>query len=71
MTNEEIKREIDNKYKAIEEIFEYGNFVLNKKVEEIENQISKLQNECTHAYDSNGSCKYCYKKEEWDGSNII
>ena len=62
MTNQEIFSLVTEKREKIEKLTDFATFVLNKEVIELQNEIEKLQAQCTHDY-QNGLCKYCGKEE--------
>ena len=58
--SKEIKEKIDALSKEAESLLDPTTFVLNPRIEEINLEIAKLQNECKHNY-VNGVCEYCYR----------
>lgn len=53
---------IEDKKKRLEEIFDPTTFVLNKEAEQLQQEITELQEICPHAF-LNGVCRYCGKEE--------
>ena len=62
MTGLEIFTAISEKKKEIENIYDPTTFVLNPKVQELEKEISDLQNKCPHNYIGK-VCEFCGKEE--------
>ena len=54
---------IEDKKKRLEEIFDPTTFVLNKEAEQLQQEITKLQEICPHVF-LKGVCKYCGKEEK-------
>lgn len=63
MNNLEIKEKIDLNNKIIQDIMSPNVFVLNNTINELLRENEKLQAQCTHEFDENGFCIYCYKEE--------
>lgn len=62
MTQQEIKKKIDENNRRIEAIFNPGVFVLNEEIKKLQEEIRDLQAQCAHEYD-NGLCIYCQARE--------
>ena len=58
MTPQEIKIKIDANNKKMEEIFNVGQFILNKEYYALQIENQKLQEMCAHEF-VDGVCKYC------------
>ena len=58
--SKEIKEKIDALSKEAESLLDPTTFVLNPRIEEINLEIAKLQNECKHNF-VNGICEFCYR----------
>lgn len=63
MNNLEIKEKIDLNNKIIQDIMSPNIFVLNNTINELLRENEELQAQCTHVFDENGFCIYCYKEE--------
>ena len=61
--SKEIKMKIDEYAAEIERLYDPGVFNLNRRVAELNELITELQNQCTHNF-VNGECEFCYKGEE-------
>ena len=62
MTLIERLKKIQESQKLIEELLDPASFVLNKQIEELQQQIKLLQDDCPHEF-IDGVCKYCQKEE--------
>ena len=60
----EIKRKIDLNNRLIEEALRPNQFTLNNTVAGLLIEIDSLQKQCSHEYDEEGFCVYCYKMKE-------
>ena len=60
--SKELKNKIENLFKEREKEFTSCIFTLNKRLIEIDKEIAKLQEQCTHNF-MNGECEFCYKEE--------
>lgn len=63
MNQEEIKEQIGQLYDELQKEVMKGSFVLNKRVEQLNNKIFYLQSLCKHKY-AGGICVYCGKTED-------
>lgn len=63
MNQEEIKKQIEQLYDELQKEVMRGSFVLNKRVEQLNNKIFYLQSLCKHEY-AGGICVYCGKTED-------
>lgn len=66
MTPQEIKVKVDGLYDELQKTISDGIFVLNPHIEEIYNEIDKLEEQCIHEYGENDQCIYCYHLKEDD-----
>jgi hypothetical protein len=62
MTGLEVFSLVQTKRKRIEDLFDPTTFVLNKEVQQLQEEIYNLQKECPHEYE-NHICKFCGKEE--------
>lgn len=58
-----IFEKVEQKRKRLEEIFDPTSFVLNKEVEQLQQEISTLQEKCPHEF-IDGVCRYCGKEAQ-------
>lgn len=63
MTNEEIKKQIDENNELIEWLLTPSRFTLNNQINALLKQNESLQNRCTHNF-IDGYCEYCYLEEK-------
>lgn len=56
--SKEIKNRIDELTAEAEALLDPSTFVLNPRIEEINQEIEKLQAQCKHNF-VNGICEYC------------
>lgn len=61
----DIKKKIDEDNQKIKEALDPTQFVLNKTIASLLEEIESLQKACPHEYE-NGRCIYCYKEETED-----
>ena len=61
MNSPEIFSLVTKKRQRIEELFDPTTFVLNKEIEQLQDEIAQLQESCSHKYE-NKICKYCGKE---------
>ena len=64
MTNEEIRNKIDTNNKIIESLLTPNIFTLNNTIADLLAENDELQAQCTHEFDEEGYCIYCYKDKE-------
>lgn len=57
-----IKEKIDALNQEIEQLMDPTIFVLNPRINEINNEIKTLQAQCNHNF-VNGICEFCYRGE--------
>lgn len=62
MTQEAIRKNVDQLNKIIEDNMKPGVFILNEIVSEAQRKIKILQSSCKHEFE-NGICIYCDKSE--------
>ena len=62
MTGLEVFSLVQTKRKRIEDLFDPTTFVLNKEVQQLQEEIYNLQKECPHEYE-NHICKFCGMEE--------
>lgn len=62
MTGNEIFSLVTEKKQEIEDLFDPTTFVLNPRIQELENEIYKLQENCPHHFIDN-KCAYCGKEK--------
>lgn len=55
-----IKEKIDALNQEIEQLMDPTTFVLNPRISEISQEITKLQAQCEHNF-VNGTCEFCYR----------
>ena len=60
--SKEIKKRIDELRWEMEQASTPGIFILNPKMMEINEEITKLQSECEHNF-IDGQCEFCYHLE--------
>jgi hypothetical protein len=63
MTQLQIKEEIDNNNKLIEQLINPSQFTLNNAIRDLLARNAELQNQCEHSF-VEGFCEYCYLMEE-------
>lgn len=63
MTGIEIKEQIDENNRIIEDVMILNKFTLNKTIATLWQENFKLQQQCEHDFEE-GSCIYCYKSKE-------
>lgn len=63
MKPQEIKKAIDKDMERIQEILVSDFFTLNLDVVALNKHIAELQNQCSHEFDEDGVCKFCYTKK--------
>lgn len=61
----DIKKKIDEDNQKIKEALDPTQFILNKTIASLLEEIESLQKICPHEY-KNGRCVYCYKEETED-----
>lgn len=59
----EIRDRIDAINDQIEDEISKAQFTLNKRIRELENELTSIQDACIHEY-HNGACIHCDKKED-------
>ncbi len=59
MTNEEIRKQIDENNEKILKLTSKIQFVLNREVNALMIQNKELQSQCNHVFDEEGICIYC------------
>lgn len=59
MTGQDIKKQIEENEKLIEEILCKENFVLNSQIVFLQNANSDLRKICPHEDDGDGFCAFC------------
>lgn len=64
--SKEIKEKIDQLRWEMEDAYEPGVFILNRRMVEINDQIIALQDQCNHHY-VDGQCEFCYRLEGANG----
>lgn len=64
--SKEIKEKIDQLRWEMEDAYEPGVFILNRRMVEINDQIIALQDQCSHHY-VDGQCEFCYRLEGANG----
>lgn len=57
-----IKEKIDALNQEIEQLMDPTTFVLNPRINEINDEIKSLQGQCKHNF-VNGICEFCYRGE--------
>lgn len=62
MSPNEIKQAVERLEKEMEEVLDPSTFVLSARAIEIQEEITKIQNECVHKY-KDGECIYCKKEK--------
>lgn len=64
MTNEEIREQIKENDKIIENVL-HNQFILNPQVQAAIEENKKLRAQCTHDFSEGSTCKYCglFKEE--------
>lgn len=62
MTGNEIFNLVSEKKQEIEDLFDPTTFVLNPRVQELEQEIFNLQEKCEHHFIDN-KCAYCGKEK--------
>ena len=60
----EIKKTIDHNNSLIESFLNPNVFTLNNTVAQLISENRELQKKCSHVFDENGYCIYCYLLEE-------
>lgn len=60
----EIKKQIDYNNSLIEKLLNPNIFTLNNTVSQLISENRELQKKCSHVFDENGYCIYCYLSEE-------
>jgi len=60
----EIKQQIDRNNSLIEESLTPNLWTLNNTVRDLLVENEKLQKKCSHKYDEDGFCVFCYKMKE-------
>lgn len=63
MTQQDIKKQIDENNRKIEALFNPMTFLFNTEIFELLTKNQELRKQCAHEYE-NGMCIYCYSKEE-------
>ena len=63
MLGQEIRKIIDDNNKKIESLVSPDFFTLNNEVADLLAENRKLQEQCTHEFDEDGVCVYCYKQQ--------
>ena len=58
--SKEIKMKIDALNTEAEQLMDPTTFVLNPRISEISQEITKLQAQCKHNF-VNGICEFCYR----------
>ena len=58
--SKEIKEKIDALNQEAEQLMDPTTFVLNPRISEISQEITKLQAKCQHNF-VNGICEFCYR----------
>ena len=58
-----IFEKVEQKKKRLKEIFDPTSFVLNKEVEQLQQEILTLQEKCPHVF-VKGVCRYCGKEAQ-------
>lgn len=64
MTQNEIKKQIDENNKKIEALFNPSMFILNSEINRLITENNSLRACCKHEFDENGLCIWCYEKRE-------
>lgn len=59
MTNEEIRKKVDENNEKILELTSKIQFILNKEVDSLMRENKELQSKCSHVFDEEGICIYC------------
>ena len=59
----EIKKTIDHNNSLIESFLNPNVFTLNNTVAQLISENRELQKKCTHSFDEDGYCIYCYLSE--------
>lgn len=60
----EIKKQIDYNNSLIEKLLNPNIFTLNNTVSQLISENRELQKKCSHSFDKDGYCIYCYLSEE-------
>ena len=58
--SKDIKMRIDALLAEAEKLIDPATFVLNPRINEINNEVKKLQEQCKHNF-VNGICEFCYR----------
>lgn len=64
MTNEEIRKEIDENNEQLKHCVHTGSFIFDLFAAELRTRNNKLRSLCTHKFE-NGKCIYCDMEEEY------
>lgn len=64
LTNEEIKKKIDYNNNLIEGLMDPCTFTLNEAICKLMKENDTLRAQCTHEYNEDGICIYCYSIKE-------